>query len=198
MGGGGSTEIEETEESKAQLEISQELWGRYQEQGIPVENEYIHHLTGQRINEDGEYEATTYGRVNADGTTRVDTTSSDVATEKAFGSQLHKVDPNRLNRINSIGQESADIGVDVGVESGLSQQTNTMQGIVNAAGMGKGREMEGLRSSIDLAFSAENDAAQAAQESFNRQGARQYVAGQVIGAPVGYATTRRKAEEASK
>jgi len=191
---GSSPKVKETEESKALRDISVERWRQYQE-GIPLENRMIHAMTGRALNDDGEYEITGHGRVNADGTTKINQAGSQAAVEKAFTPGMNSMDPNRTNSLDEVGHDSAVAGAEVQIEHGLGEQTNTMQGIINAAGMGQGRENENLQSSIDLAAQAEGNAARSAQRSFDNRSQNQRLVGEVAGGVYGYRNTRNKNSE---
>ena len=186
---GKASTVKPTAQETEQAAIHAEQWERYESQGIPLENEWIRRTSGYTMNaETGEYVPDTAGGVrNADGSVVTDSTTANVANEKAYGDVMRQSNPNRLEQATAINREGATQGALSSTEMELGQQSNANLGVVNAVAHGKGLEGEALQRQDQLTAQAQQDAFSSADASASRRATNSYLAGSVVGAAgVGY------------
>lgn len=177
-----SPKVEISEEEQVLAQQAQRRWARYQENGIPIQNEHIARQTGLRLDDDGNVSIDPEGILNSDGSVRTDSAASDVANERAFtDATLQSVDPNRFDNTNEIQRDGARQGAAGATSIQLEQQTAQLQGVQNAARLAQGLEGENIANQSQLANQAQTNATNAAARSLQSRNTQAGIAGTLAG-----------------
>ena len=181
-GGGGSTDVPETEAERALAEVSAGKWKMYQDQFVPLENQYMREV--DNLGSKGSQQ-------------RLATMAMDKASESTFGLQ------NQLNQqsfARGIDPSSGQYQTKSMVLNGAIQRTKDnayaqgmnaaknahMQGIGNVVAMGSGQDTAAFNGFGNLANTAARNALADSGRAFERNLGNQQLTGQVLGAAAGY------------
>lgn len=181
-GGGGSTDVPETEAERALAEVSAGKWQLYQKEFIPLENQYMAEVDA--LGSEGSQQ-------------RLGQMAQDKAAEATYGlqTQLNQqsfargIDPSsgayqtKSMALNSAIQRTKDNAYAQGINAAKNAH---LQGIGNVVAMGSGQDTAAFNGFGNLANTAARNATSEAGRAFERSLGDQQLTGQVLGAATGY------------
>ena len=177
-GGGGDTEIEETEDQRALAEIMNEKFAFYRQNYGPVEQQYFDSI--ERLDDQGISDSMAGVANTAAASEIYDALGSGRKSMAASG-----YDPSS-GRSKSMVNEGLNEGAKIasGNVSRARQGTrdNYLTGLGNVVAMGAGKEADALQSMNEVAANSGMRAQDEATSKYNDQAANKYVAGQAVGA----------------
>jgi hypothetical protein len=184
MGGGSSKpqEIPETEAERALAEVSAGKWELYQEEFIPLENQYMAEVDA--LGSEGSQQ-------------RLGQMAQDKAAEATYGlqTQLNQqsfargIDPSsgayqtKSMALNSAIQRTKDNAYAQGINAAKNAH---LQGIGNVVAMGSGQDTAAFNGFANLANTSARSAIGDTGRAFERSLGDQQLTGQVLGAATGY------------
>ena len=183
--GSDAPKQEITESERASAEIRDRQWQEYLEQK-PIQDEYMAQATGYTYDSSGNRQIVEGGRLNADGSVKINTSASQMATEAAatdIGLQQF-----------ATGNIDEAIDDNVALATGEAQDSTTkafqdqsdyLTGIDNVAAMGQGMEAEATSGQLEQAGIAAQNAASRAQELQANRTANRAAAGTLAGLGLG-------------
>ena len=171
MGGGGSSEIPETEAEKAQAHIAQKRWADYENNFRPYEDMFMGRVdqmnSEQELNRASELAMTPLSRSFA---------REGVKISKMM--QSNGVNPNSGKYKSAMGDVETSLAnekVNASSRAVSSQQDRYVSGLKNIVAMGQGQAGEAIAGMTDIASmsqkNAQNDALNDLQSRQNVQGA---------------------------
>jgi len=181
-GGSGSTEVPETEAERALAEVSAGKWKVYQEQFVPLENQYMREVDNLG---------------SASSQQRLGQMAQDKAAEATYGlqTQLNQqsfakgIDPSsgayqtKSMALNSAIQRTKDNAYAQGINAAKNAH---LQGIGNVVAMGSGQDTAAFNGFGNLANTAARSAIGDANRDFERSLGDQRLTGQVLGSAAAY------------
>ena len=184
MGGPDIEEQQATPDEIEAIKISLEQWDRFEETGKPMASEYVQMATGYKVNEDGSLDIVENGLLNADGSTRTDTSGATAATEKAFAPAMSRVNPNSgqyQGGLNDLQAAKMQSGAESAAGTQLAQQNRQMAGMESAVSLARGEEASAVQGISQLADAANAKAGNDANNAFADASADRFLAGSLAG-----------------
>ncbi len=159
MGGGGDTDIPETEEQKVSAEIALDRYNYYERTFVPMENDYIKDV--QSRNDESEH-VRLAGDVSTEFKSNFDNTAQ--ANHKALSAE--GIDPSS-GMAQSVHQKTATdqavVGSDATNRAQVELQDSYVGGLQNVVAMGEGQATEAQQGLQDIANTSAQVAADKAQ-----------------------------------
>lgn len=185
-GGGGSNEIPETSQQKAQAEISMKQWRLYNDKLKPMENIFMADV--DKLNNKEKYQ-------NLAGVTNL-------GYQKQFGDVRHQaanqlaaagVDPGSgkyQEAMNDIAGEQAIGQIDATNRVQSSQADKYIAGLQDVVALGAGQKADALQGYNSLAENSLRKAGMDAQAAYMRRQGNASLVGAGMGALAGYASNK--------
>lgn len=155
-GGGGDTEIKETEQEKELARIATEEWQRYQDTFVPLENEWIEDVTQDPAADKERIAGITAGRVGS----QYDQAQAEIDDKAlAAGTNVNSgMFKRQLNRGGDVGEAVArgNVGVD-------AKKTGELMGAIQT---GRGQQASAQASLADVANQSVQDAMQSSTNKY--------------------------------
>lgn len=206
MGGGDTPEQEITAQEIAQFEVAKGMWDDSREVAPQADAMLTRMTTGYVPDGEGGLKvADNQNVLNPDGSVRIDAGQADAQAGSAWNKvQNVTADPNGGgNRFGNVGlmEDRINSQTKTGTQTRFGQQNRQIKAVENVAALGRGQEAEALQGMQDLSGDAASQAKNDAYTSFDEQGSKDYLLGQVVGAGAGFATSayeKSKKAEAAK
>ncbi|ECD9469699.1 hypothetical protein CM24_002907 [Salmonella enterica subsp. enterica] len=185
-GGGGSNEIKETSQQKAQAEIAMKQWRLYSDKLKPMENIFMADV--DKLNNKEKYQ-------NLAGVTNL-------GYQKQFGEVRHQaanqlaaagVDPSSgkyQEAMNDIAGEQAIGQIDATNRVQSSQADKYIAGLQDVVALGAGQKADALQGYNSLAENSLRKAGMDAQAAYMRRQGNASLVGAGMGALAGYASNK--------
>lgn len=185
MSGGGSPEIEETEEQKASARVAMQRWNDYQSLFRPFETQYFKKV--ERMNNAGQYQ--TVGQmadraVSSSFNTAINNSATDMASRG--------LNPNSgrfQGEIAKLERQKATRRADAMNQAQISQQQRFTSGLQSIAQMGQGQAVDSIAGLGDVAQTANQYARHSARQDWQNRAGRNGIVGAGIGAGLNYYVT---------
>ncbi|EBW6359250.1 hypothetical protein DPU24_00025 [Salmonella enterica subsp. enterica serovar Oranienburg] len=184
--GGGSGEIKETSQQKAQAEIAMKQWRLYNEQLKPMENIFMSKV--DKLNDESKYQ-------NLAGTTNL-------GYQKQFGEARQQtvgqlaaagVDPGSgkfQGAMDGLESDQATGQIDTTNRAQTSQADKYIAGLQDVVALGSGQKADALQGYNSLAENSLQKAGADAQAAYARRQGNASLVGAGLGAAAGYASNR--------
>ncbi|HEC8369040.1 TPA: hypothetical protein ACTALY_000088 [Salmonella enterica subsp. enterica serovar Muenchen] len=184
--GGGSGDIKETSQQKAQAEIAMKQWRLYNEQLKPMENIFMSKV--DKLNDESKYQ-------NLAGTTNL-------GYQKQFGEARQQtvgqlaaagVDPGSgkfQGAMDGLESDQATGQIDTTNRAQTSQADKYIAGLQDVVALGSGQKADALQGYNSLAENSLQKAGADAQAAYARRQGNASLVGAGLGAAAGYASNR--------
>ncbi|EBY1954695.1 hypothetical protein HAZ28_004765 [Salmonella enterica] len=185
-GGGGSNEIKETSQQKAQAEIAMKQWRLYSDRLKPMENLFMGKVDG--LNDKGKYDGLA-------GTTNLGYQKQFGEARSQTAGQLTAagVDPSSgkfQEAMNALNSEQATGQTDTTSRAQTSQADKYIAGLQDVVALGTGQKADALQGYNSLAETSLQKAGMDAQSAYMRRQGNASLVGAGLGAVAGYASNR--------
>lgn len=175
---GKSQSVKETKEERALAEVAQKKWTYYNENYLPLENEYMRKVDAQDT--DG-------ARDFATGMAASATTAEfgDAAKEVASGMEEHGINPNSGKAkftMSGLSDAQAGASSEAKAQALNSQDDAYVGGLSNVVAIGNNKSTTATAGLSELAQTAQQKAASSAQDDWNNKAATTNTLGNVAGA----------------
>ncbi len=184
MSGGskGSSDVPETAAERALSEVSAGKWKQYQDNYVPLENQYMKSV-------DALGNANNQQRTAQMAQDNVQKSLNGMQQQTNMGMFARGIDPSSgqfQTKSVALNQAMAKTKNNAYNQGMLSAQNAYTQGLGNVVAMGNGQDTASFNGTRSLADQSARTAMNDAQRDFNKQQGDNQLAGQVIGAGVGY------------
>lgn len=163
--------IKPTAQEIQQFEINKDKWANYQQNGVPVQNEIIRRTLTDKL--------------NPDGSVKTDAGQAMALAQKQWEPLLKQpVNPNSgAGRTGMLSMLQDKMGSDMRIESQTryGQQTGYLGAMQDVINMGRGLESSNVQNLGNLTQLAARQAANDAQNTFNRRLENQTALGGLVG-----------------
>ncbi|ENM6165385.1 hypothetical protein AB8H46_000724 [Salmonella enterica] len=185
-GGGGSNEIKETSQQKAQAEIAMKQWRLYSDRLKPMENIFMGKV--DKLNDGSKYQ-------NLAGITNLGYQKQfgDVRQQAANQLTAAGIDPGSgkfQETMNDISGEQAIGQIDATNRAQSSQADKYVAGLQDVIALGAGQKADALQGYNSLAENSLRKAGMDAQAAYMRRQGNASLVGAGLGAVAGYASNR--------
>ncbi|ECO4847809.1 TPA: hypothetical protein H2A59_002386 [Salmonella enterica] len=185
-GGGGSGEIKETSQQKAQAEVAMKQWRLYNDKLKPMENIFIGKV--DKLNDEGKYQ-------NLAGVTNLGYQKQFGEVRNQAAGQLASagVDPGSgkfQETLNGIAEEQAIGQTDATNRVQSSQADKYVAGLQDVVALGSGQKADALQGFNSLAENSLRKAGNDAQAAYARRQGNASLVGAGMGALAGYASNK--------
>ncbi|EGR6730039.1 hypothetical protein I7877_001111 [Salmonella enterica] len=185
-GGGGSNEIRETSQQKAQAEIAMKQWRLYSDRLKPMENLFMSKV--DRLNDDDKYQ-------NLAGVTNLGYQKQFGEARSQTAGQLTAagVDPSSgkfQEAMNALNSEQATGQTDTTSRAQTSQADKYIAGLQDVVALGAGQKADALQGYNSLAETSLQKAGMDAQSAYMRRQGNASLVGAGLGALGGYAINK--------
>ncbi|HFW4798343.1 TPA: hypothetical protein ACIBS5_003786 [Salmonella enterica subsp. diarizonae serovar 60-67:z35:-] len=185
-GGGGSNEIPETSQQKAQAEVARKQWDLYNQELKPMENIFMADV--DKLNDKDKYQ-------NLAGVTNLGYQKQFGGVRQQAANQLTAagVDPGSgkfQGAINDISGEQATGQIDATNRAQSSQADKYIAGLQDVVALGSGQKADALQGYNNLAENSLRKADMDAQAAYMRRQGNASLVGAGLGALGGYAANK--------
>ncbi len=178
MSMGGSNQIPETEEERALAEVAEHKFQYYKDHYAPMEDKFMERV--DNMDKKGSYDfvrgaaGSSASRAFGDAKRGVRSQMEQQGLNPASGRYQGTMD--------AMTREQGGAASETMTRAGNQQQDEYVQGLANVTAIGRGQATNAQHGLSDVAYSASQDAASRAEDSFNRRHATGQLAGMAAGA----------------
>lgn len=181
-GGGGSTDVPETEAERALAEVSAAKWTDYQKTFVPLQNEYMAGV--DRLGTESAQQG--YGMMagNIAGAQVGDVINQ--SNQQLFSQGINPNSGAFQTKSRVLSQAIAKTQQNARNQGMLAAQNAHIQGLSNVAAIGNGQQTTAFQGMGNIAQTAASNAINESQRNFSKSQADQQLTGQVLGAAANY------------
>lgn len=180
--GGGSNEIEETEQQKASAKVAMQRWHDYKNVFMPYENKYF-----KEVDKTNSSSHMLQAKNFADNAVNTNYNNAMLNTTRGLASK--SINPNSglfQNELHKLELSKAKSRLDATSQSQLAQQNNFVQGLKSIAQMGQGQAVDAVNGLGSVAENANAYARNSANSAMQHNIGQNETIGLGLGAGVNY------------